>query len=310
MSTLSGREMTKPGREYRITLFAKKFKEGDEFELNNGKKVKLVYDKEIERKILRKQTLDQLEFYTTTGQKLKLKDFKKNKEFGGKSESTTRIEEGEIISLRKQMNEIRKKTGKAFVPIKIKNKLYEVYEIEKTKGTPKSDFHFLDADGKSIVWISHKDGDKPSDFQQWGGISKVVPNTHSHKETKKFIHDLSEKFPKGLPKAANIIKEINDKILKKRAVYGDEYKQGGSRFNENNVQLVLQGPVKLVPQGNYYVLKANHINSNGEELKGDYDPTFTAQYRSDRGAPVKNARASIWPKAVEKRKNTIKLGKK
>jgi hypothetical protein len=96
MSTLSGREMTKPGREYRITLFAKKFKEGDEFELNNGKKVKLVYDKEIERKILRKQTLDQLEFYTTTGQKLKLKDFKKNKEFGGKSESTTRIEEGEI----------------------------------------------------------------------------------------------------------------------------------------------------------------------------------------------------------------------
>ena len=208
------------------------------------------------------------------------------------------------------MNEIRKKTGKAFVPIKIKSKVYEVYEIEKTKGTPKSDFHFLDKEGKPIVWLSHKDGNKASDFQQWGGISKIVPHVHSHKETKSFIEDLKEKFPDGLPKAANIVKDIKDKVLKKQAVYGDNYRQGSSRFDENNVQLVLQGPVKLVSQGSNYVLKANHVNSNGEDMKGDYDPTFTAQYRSDRGAPVPNTRASIWPKAVEKRKNTIKLGKK
>ena len=78
----------------------------EEFELNSGKKVKLVYDKDVEKKILKKQTLDQLEFYTITGVKLKLKDFKKSTEFGGKAESTTRIEEEEIVSLRKQMNEI------------------------------------------------------------------------------------------------------------------------------------------------------------------------------------------------------------
>ena len=66
-----------------------------------------------------------------------------------------------------------------------------------TPGTPKSDFHFLDLEGKEIVWMSHKDGSKASDFQQWGGISKNVPNTHNHKETKEFLGDLKENFEDG-----------------------------------------------------------------------------------------------------------------
>ena len=127
---------------------------------------------------------------------------------------------------------------------------------------------------------------------------------------KEFIEQVEENFPDGFPPKTNIVKEIKDKTLKNKAVYGDKYMPGSRNYNQDNVTLVLQGPVKLVAQGSNYVLKANHVNSNGEEMKGDYDPTFTAQYRSDRGAPVKNTRASIWPKAVEKRKNTIKLGKK
>jgi hypothetical protein len=56
---------------------------------------------------------------------------------------------------------------------------------------------------KLIVWLSHKDGNKVSDFQQWAWNLKIVLHVHSHKETKDFIDDLKEKFPDGLPKTAN-----------------------------------------------------------------------------------------------------------
>lgn len=306
---LSARELTKPGREERLMIFAKKYKDNGEFELMNGKKVKLIYDKKTYDKIVRKQGLDEITFWTTIGTQIKLKNLKKTNEFGGKEISTTHIEEKEIISIRKQMSEIRKKTGEPTVPIKVKNQIYEVFEVVKTGGTPKSDFHFLDQEGKPILWVSHKDGNRASDFQQWGGISKIVPNTHTHNETKEFIKDLEENFKEGLPRATNVVKDIKDTTLKNKAVYGDEFKPNSRNFSEHNIQLVLQGTVKLVKRGNYYILTANQVHSNGEKMTGDYEPTFSAQYRSDRGAPVKNARASIWPKVVEKRKNTIKINK-
>ena len=105
-------------------------------------------------------------------------------------------------------------------------------------------------------------------------------------------------------------KEIKDENLKKKAVYGDDYKQGSRQYGRDNVQLVLQGPVKLVKKGSYYEIDANHTHENGEQMKGDYEPIFTAQYRSDRNDPIPHSRSSIWPKVVEKRKNTIFLGKK
>lgn len=315
-SNLGPAELYKYGRDDRIVIFLKKYEDGEEFELvspiNGKKKVKLMFDENIYKKLKNKTSPGTIEFQTNAGKTVKLLQLAKTKEFGGLAgeRSTTHIEEKEITSIREQLVEIKKKLKKPTVPIKVKNKIYQVYDIEKTKGTPKSDFHFLDIEGKPIIWMSHKDGSKPTDFQQWGGISKAVPNTHAHKETKQFIEDLKENFEEGLPRAANVVKHIKDKILKNKAVYGDEFRNGSTRYNEDNVNLVLQGPVKLVKKGTVYEVEANHSHENGEILKGDYEPTFTAQYRGDRGAPVKNSRASIWPSVVEKRKNTIKLTEK
>lgn len=313
-SNLAPSELYKFGRDERIVIFLNKYEKGEEFELvtpiAGKKKVKLLFDKETYKRLKNKSNPNTIEFQTTLGKTVKLSQLAKTSEFGGmadKKKSTTHIEEKEIISIRDQLTEIKKKTKKATVPIKIKTKVYEVYDIQKTPGTPKSDFHFLDIDGNEIVWMSHKDGNKATDFQQWGGISKTVPNTFKHKETIAFVEDLVEKFEDGLPRAANVVKPIKDRVLKNKSVYGDEYKQGGTRYGRDNVQLVLQGPVKVVKTGTVYKIDANHVHENGETMTGDYEPTFTAQYRSDRGAPVPNSRASIWPKVVEKRKNTIKL---
>lgn len=309
-SSLSAAELTKPGREYRLTLFLKKYEDRDDFVLMTNKKVKLIYDKKIAQQLEKKQNLSSIVFLTATGEKLKLTNFQKTPEFGGKTVSTTQIEEKEIVSIRQQLSDIRKETGQPIVPIKIGSTIYQVCDIQKTPGTPKSDFHFLDINGKEIVWMSHKDGSKASDFQQWGGVSKIVPNTHKHKETKEFIEQIAENFPEGLPPKTNIVKDIEDKILKAKAVYGDDYTLGSKRYGQNNVTLVLQGPVKLKKMGQSYIVTANHVHKNGEAMTGDYDPTFDANYRQGRGQPVPNSRMGIWPAVVGKRPKTIKLTKK
>lgn len=307
-TALSASEMTKPGREYRIALFLKKYESGEEFVLMAGnKKVRLLYEPKVAEQLEKKQNLNTILFTATDGKKLKLTAFQKTSEFGGKTVSTTQIEEKEIISIRQQLSDIREQTKQPFVPIKIGSKVYEVYDIEKTKGTPKSDFHFLDVNGKPIVWMSHKDGKKASDFQQWGGVSRVVPNVHRHKETQEFIDDIKENFPDGFPPKTNIVKPIKDKTLKAKAVYGDDYVRGSQRYGENNVTTILQGPVKLVKQGTVWIISANHVHKNGEEMKGDYEPIFDGNYRQGRGQPVQNARLGIWPKVAEKRPNTIVL---
>lgn len=316
-SNLAPSELYKRGREDRIVIFLNKYERREEFELvasiNGKKKVVLIFDKEIYKRLKNKINPGGIEFQTNLGKAIKLSALAKTSEFGGMADkkiSTTHIEEKEIISIREQLIEIKKKTKKATVPIKIKNQTYDVYDISKTPGTPKSDFHFLDIKGNEIVWMSHKDGNKATDFQQWGGISKNVPNTHNHKETKQFLTELKDNFKKGLPPASNVVKNIEDKILKNKSVYGDNFKQGSRQYNKDNVQLVLQGPVKIIKKGTYYEVDANHVHTNGETLTGEYEPTFTAQYRSDRNDPIPHSRSSIWPKVVEKRKNTIFLGKK
>jgi hypothetical protein len=313
-SNLAPSELYKKGREERIVIFIQKYERGDEFELvtsiNGKKKVKLIFDLSIHKRLKNKINPGTIVFQTNLGKEIKLSNLAKTSEFGGMADkkiSTTHIEEKEIISIREQLIDIKKKLATTTVPIKIKNTIYEVYDIQKTPGTPKSDFHFLDINGKEIVWMSHKDGRTAKDFQQWGGISKNVPNTHNHKETKEFLKSLKENFDDGLPRGANVVKEIKDNNLKNKSVYGDDFKQGSRQYGRDNVQLVLQGPVKLVKKNSYYEIDANHTSENGKIMKGDYEPTFTAQYRSDRNDPVPHSRSSIWPKYVEKRKNTIKI---
>jgi hypothetical protein len=316
-SNLAPSELYKQGREDRIVIFLNKYEKREEFELvaslSGKKKVVLIFDKEIYKRLKNKINPGGIEFQTNLGKSIKLSALAKTSEFGGMADkkiSTTHIEEKEIISIRQQLIEIKKKTKKSTVPIKVKSTIYDVYDISKTPGTPKSDFHFLDITGKEIIWMSHKDGSKATDFQQWGGISKNVPNTHNHKETKEFLKELKDNFKTGLPPASNVVKNIKDNVLKNKSVYGDNFKQGSRQYNRDNVHLVLQGPVKIIKKSSYYEIDANHIHTNGEILKGEYEPTFTAQYRSDRNDPIPHSRSSIWPKVVEKRKNTIFLNPK
>lgn len=295
MANLAGREIYKYA--FRVEVFIKKYTTKDPFTLVNGKKTVLVQNNDVIKALKEQRPTTRLELLSEDGTVYKFKDLMKTGEFGGKGAGGSTIKEDiELSSLRKQLADIKAESASATVPIKVGRDIYHVEDAESTPGTPKSDFHLLDANGKECVWISHKDGSRPKDFQQWGGISqRKEPKIFSHKETQQFIKDLKEIFPDGLPRATSLRRKIKDNTLKMLSVYGNEYMT--KRPSRQNCSVLIQGPVELVKKGNYYVFESNHVHYNGESVDdGGFEPVFMAIYKGDRSdAGVKGTRIVIMP---------------
>ena len=114
-------------------------------------------------------------------------------------------------------------------------------------------------------------------------------------ETGKFITTLKGMFPDGMPNATTVGRKITSSTLKKMAVYGHNVGKGTTGVN--NVDLVIQGPVKLKKIGSYYeVTSSYHTKSNNESITGQYEPIFLGVYKGDRSDHgIKGARITINP---------------
>ena len=280
MANLSATELLK--YDWRGEVFLKKYKDSDLFETTT-EKVKLVYDDdnaEILKKRV-KQELSKLIFRDAKNKEYKLTSFVKTKEFGGKgADSGVRIENIELKSLIKQIDEIKKKTAKADVPFRVGRKTYNVFTAVKTPGTPKSDLHLIDQNNRELVWISHKDGSRPTDIQQWGGMTeRAEPKIFAQTETQNFIKDVRSKFGIIMPRATTVARKISSSLLKNMSVYGNQF---GQALGRQNVSILLQGPIKVKKVGNFYELDANNVHLNGDEITGGFEPVFMAMYKGDR----------------------------
>lgn len=309
MANLSASDLLK--YDWRLEKFLTKYKNGETFELSSGTKVQLIFQKHVYDKLKSKKTkeISGLEFLDKKAKtkKYKITNFKKNEEFGGKPTgggAGVGIEMREINSINEQIAKITGQIKKKTVPVKIKGKTYQIAKCVKTKGVPKSDFSVLDSDGEEIVWLSHKEGSTPKDFQQWGGMTEE--RIANHPESKKFIAQIQDMFPRGIPNATTIAKKIKDPNLRKWAVYGVDY-GSGKPLGLQNVSVVLQGPVELKKKGSAYVFDANHSHENGEDITGDFEPVFMAVYKGDRSNfGVKGARFGIQPLGSRKVTEWIK----
>jgi hypothetical protein len=305
MQKLTARELLK--YDWRVELFLRKYKDNEPFEMANGSKVTFIFNKknEVILKERNQTELNKLRFFDSKGNEYRLGDVGKSREFGGKGSGFGTVKEDrELQSLINQIETIKSQIASATVPIKIGNKIHQVYTAASTPGTPKSDFHLLDLDGKEIVWISHKDGRTQKDFQQWGGISqRAEPKIFAHPEVKTFLSDLKKLWENGIPRATSVYRKIKDEKLKMMSVYGNEYKSPGTNLGRQNVSIMLQGPVKLKKTTNHWVFKSNHVHLNGESMAGPYEPVLTAIYKGDRSdGGIKGARIVIMP--IEGRRMT------
>jgi|TARA_B110000483_G_scaffold103847_1_gene126662 hypothetical protein len=291
MSSLSPGELFK--YDWRREIFLKKYKNKEPFDLVDGSKKVFIPNKEIigivERGV-NPSALTKLGLVTSDGNIYAFSKLEKTKEFGGKGAGFgTTKEDIELTSLQEQILALKSKLKSATVPIRVGNKTYNIAGAASTPGTPKSDFHLVDNDGKECVWISHKDGRSAKDIQQWGGMTEAA--IKNLPEIKKFAKDVFDKFDGVIPRATTVARKIKDSGLKNLSVYGVDY---GKSLGQQNVSILIQGPVKLILFGKSYKFASNNIHLNGDAITGEFEPVLMAMYKGDRNNfNVRGARFAI-----------------
>lgn len=236
----------------RTSKFLDYYKNGKEFLLHSTEIVKFKYCEEIYTNILNKIKVKFLMTKEINNiieeRNVKFTELVKTNEFGGKSYSTTRIEESHVENFQ--------------LPLKLPFNLvhrnvtyYDIVRLEKTKGTCKCDFHFVNIDNKPVFFISHKDGSKVTDFQQWGGLVEFK----EHREVIEFHNHIKNNIV--LEPKSCYYREILDENLVNSLIYGKNY--GSSYYGFDNVNLVIQGDFNLNKIiHNNYEIKYNHGYSN------------------------------------------------
>ena len=290
----------------RLKKVASKIATGEPFDLMSGEQIVLLFNKpeyeslfanaDIEGlKTLSKSNINAFPFFIDkNGQIYSIGDLLKNKDFGGKGEgSGTRVEDIALSDVNTKIQELES----IDVKLSENGKIYKnIIGAVTVSGTPKADFTFNDETGP-IVFISHKDGKGPKDFQQYSGFQGLS----NHPEVKSFVDDVKAKTGGELKSGESFRRKIKDSTIKLKAVYGLDQKVGD--YGVNNCQVILQGPIelKLDSSDNDYLIEANHKVINPNLPVGDYEPYMYVTFRSDRNNEgVKNARFGTYPEAYKR----------
>jgi len=320
-----------------LKLFLQKIKDGTPFELKNGDEV--VIDAEKSKDFLRALAQSQepdpkARLFTTDGKRLGLGALQKTDEFGGKGSEYFVSKE---IAARGQLDDLIKSAIASLGP-EVDSIIIRVVEMKEIDGKkvedpivtfedvigvddqgkvggvdPKSDFRLI-RNGQPDVHISHKDGRSPKDMQNWSGVGPKS-GLSDHPEVKQFGEDIKANHMvtidgvESFPRRTTIGREIQDSLLKRKAMFGPNYKPEGAGGAEN-VDLVAQGLFALKTaevvkdDGEVQVvfnLSANHLISRigfDGNFGAEYEPILTARYTGGRASfGVKNCRGLIYPKA-------------
>jgi hypothetical protein len=208
-------------------------------------------------------------------------------------QASVRIELEALAGISKQLVKI----GPADVKVG-KNTYASITGARKVKGVPKADLALTNTEGEDVVYISHKHGSSPKDFQQYGGISKFI----NHPEILSFIKSIKnnkEVKQNGgeMIRGGGFKRAVKDETLILQALYGPDY---GGKFGKDNVQIICQGPLQLKKlPGDTYQLTSNHDLLNGTVPREGYAAYFIATFQLDRkDGGIKYCRIGIYPEAT------------
>ena len=250
MAALSPDELRKRNN---FTLFVNRIKTNGYFTLNegNGQRVQITQKFAYQLK-----SLEDLERFkdnrnsvilptgSTGSSTIRLSQLYKDNLFKTRTGNPKAKEEEQIKLVREQLEKIKEKIGSDFIKLRVGNNTYEVTEVEDTPGTPKSDMNFIGRNGVKLGFCSLKSGATAASIQQWGGTSvSREPIIAADPEVQAFVKTAKEMFPTEIPQGTTVARKISNQKLRMQAIYGSGY--GGS-FGINNVNVVLQGTVKIL----------------------------------------------------------------
>jgi hypothetical protein len=177
--------------------------------------------------------------------------------------------------------------------------------VEKVPGTPKADFVVKDRAGKPTYYISHKKGNSPKDFQQWGGATEH----RDHPAVQDFVKTLKDRHPEGIS-GSTVGRELNmnnreHSQLAHRAVFGVQH--GGENYSTQNVHSVLAGEMTLGRRNTpgHYDLNASSIipNIRGKNSLQGKRIVIQARKGDRNDMGLKNTRVTINPVGGRKTKS-------
>lgn len=301
-------DLTKRGGA-RTQVFIQKVKDGEPFMTNKGA---VVIDKSelpnIEKGMGTRGYRDNLKAKTTDNKPTSVsysREFLKTPEFGGKGAGFgTAAEDAHLAAFVKELEAAFVAENQPIINLVINGRTVECAGIISTpqrgRRAPKSDFSIINSKKEEVAFLSHKAGRKPSDFQQYGGLSADAFS--GNEEVIQFMKDLKAKFPDGLDRGQSAFRLVQDQSVINMSVYGVDY--GGVPGHEN-VDEFHQGFMKLKkkPGNATYEITSTHKGQNGGNIEGTgYEAIYYARYTGDRGANVagefiNNARIGVFPRA-------------
>ena len=312
MAALSPNELSKRNN---FTVFVNRIKTNGYFTLNEGYGKRVQITQKFAYQLKNLQDLEKfkdsrgsviLPTGSTGSSSIRLSQLFKDDAFKTRTGNPTAKEEEQIKLVREQLEKIKQKIGSDFVKLRVGKNTYEVTEVEKTPGTPKSDMNFIGRNGVRLGFCSLKDGATAGAIQQWGGASvSREPLIAAHPEVIAFVEAARKMFPKEIPQGTTVAREISDQKLRMQGIYGSGY--GGS-LGVNNVDVLLQGSVKInsINSTEYQITGSAMTHSNGSTLPPEYQPVLMAIYKGDRSDyGIKNARINLYSKSGRTKRQMI-----
>jgi len=254
------------------------------FTLKNGNEIVLDFiNDEIQdifaKREYNKLTSNQIVFVDDNSNEYKLEDIVKTADFGGKVKGfSTKHETSALNEFDALIKNILQENNLESINVKVGNDIYEnIIGAVNQPGVPKSDFNLINSNNQPVVFISHKMGGGARSFARWGGF--VFAFKERNPEIMQFIQNISEKITNNtFERNASFAQKINSQELKNRIAFGKDF---GKEFNKNNVQIIIQGKVILIPENNIYVLSGENTWLSGQTPEGEFEPVLEAHYRGD-----------------------------
>lgn len=279
-----------------LDIFINKVQAGTTFLTTDGRQVRIKNDPDTIKKIRNDEWPPRQPLPLDPTGTISWMGLQKTPEFGGRGpEDHLKQEIKAMGSLTQQLEALKQDSPS--IRLRVGGFVVDAASVVNTPGTPKSDFHVLDPQGREVAWISHKDGTpaSPKKFGQWGGLSRFWYSDDAGTEVANFVKAVRNKFPDGLPKGHTaVMAPIKQHHLRMCSVYG--FKFGKQQFGRHNVTTVLQGPPEIVADGDVWRLTALAEWPNGTDVTSEYTPVFCARYASDRNdCGIPHTRLTFYP---------------
>ena len=216
------------------------------------------------------------------------------------------------------------------IRLKVGDEFYQVDDFAQQPKRLKADMVFTH-NGKPVIYVSHKKGNAPGAFQQYGGFARdlgisTYEDTAKYPAIRKFIDDITSIFEafnlkkdaagrfdfNNLVKGSNFARPLDDETLAHKVIFGKDYETG--KIGDDNVSIVIDGNIlfKKIPRTgpNIFELAGEYHSEVNPcllrskrpfriNLNDIYTPMMFIQKSEQQGlnqAGFSNVRAVIWPR--------------